>query len=441
MRTRTVFTTLCLIAVSFAPEQSNGQVVVHPEPAPGPLDNPLKGWCPYTDANPIRLPYSMVYFYASWNDLEPTEGRFEFEKWERAAWSVPEARGKHVVMRIFIDYPSKPSGLPGWLKDEVKLTRYQDHGGGLSPDYDNPRMVTAMEQLIAAMGKRYNNHPRVAFVQLGLLGFWGEWHTWPRGALYAKPATERRIIDAYQRAFPGKMLMTRYARDYAASQSWLGFHDDMFPEDTDNGMDWSFLSGLRRTGRDSNWKQAAIGGEMVPNQAKKWLGPRFDETLSHAEQGHFSWVGPYCPALQTNPSPEFRQAAESLVRRMGYQFRLTEVRHSAEVLPGTKLHVNIAGSNEGVAPFYYPWPVELALLSDSGKLAVRIPLRCDIRTWQPGRFELDSDVVANAAAGRYKLALGLIDPWTGQPAIRFANNLPSHEGWTVLSTVAVGPAR
>ena len=105
----------------------------------------------------------------------------------RTAWSVKEAKGKHVVLRVYIDYPSKPSGLPGSLKDQVKLTRYEDHGGGLSPDYDNPHMVAAMERLIAAMGKRYDKHPRVAVLQLGLLGFWGEWHTWPAKASTPSP--------------------------------------------------------------------------------------------------------------------------------------------------------------------------------------------------------------------------------------------------------------
>jgi hypothetical protein len=431
---------LGITIAAFGADTSSAQVVVHPQAAPGPLDNPLKGWCPYTDAGPIRLPYSMVFLYATWNELEPSEGHFEFEKWERKTWSVPEAKGKHVILRIFIDYPSRPSGLPGWLNGQVKLTRYENHGGGSSPDYDNPRMLAAMERLVAALGKRYDQHPRVAFLQLGLLGFWGEWHTWPRDALYAKPATERRIIDAYRHAFPNKILMARYARDHAATQAWLGFHDDMFPEDTDNGKDWSFLSGLRRSGRDQNWKQAVIGGEMVPHQARQWLGSKFDDTLHVTESAHFSWVGPYCPALARIDSPQFRKAADSLVRRMGYQFRLTEIRHSAEIPAGGILNVAIAGLNEGVAPFYYAWPVELALIDESGKLAVRIPLRCDIRTWLPGRFELESHVAVKANPGRFKLALGFIDPWTRRPAIRLANDLPAQDGWTVLSSVAVGPA-
>ena len=417
-------------------------VVVRPEPAPGPLDNPLKGWSPYADAGPIRQPYSMVFHYAPWKDLEPEEGRYAFDRWEQRSWSVPQATGKHVVLRVYIDYPSRPSGLPAWLRDKgVKLTPYTDHGGGLSPDYDDPLMVAAMERLIGAMGRRYDGDPRVAFVELGLLGFWGEWHTWPQGKLYAGKETERRVINSYRRAFPHKILLARYARDAAASQSWLGFHDDMFPEDTDNGRDWSFLAGLRKSGRSDNWERAAIGGEMEPHRAKKWLGEGFEQSVGMVERGHFTWVGPYCPALDASVSPEFRGRSEALVRRMGYQFRLAEIRHPVSVAAGGTLPVTIRGENQGVAPFYYPWPVELALIDEAGKLAGRWPLRCDVRAWLPGPFGVDAGVEVHAPAGRYRLALGIIDPWTGRPSVAFANDLPRHEGWTVLSEVAVGPAR
>ena len=129
------------------------------------------------------------------------------------------------------------------------------------------------------------------------------------------------------------------------------------------------------------------------------------------------------------------------MRRMGYQFRLTEVRHPAAVAAGGTLSVTIRGENQGVAPFYYPWPVELALIDGAGKVAGRWPLRCDVRAWLPGPFGVDGGVEVHAPAGRYRLALGVIDPWTGRPRVAFANALPRHEGWTVLSEVAVGPVR
>jgi Domain of unknown function (DUF4832) len=438
MRGRALGVWVCLVTAALIARAPAGEVVVRPEAAPGPLDNPLKGWCPYANAGPIRQPYSMVFLYTSWKDLEPEEGRYAFDRWEQKAWSVPEAAGKHVVLRVYVDYPSRPSGLPDWLKGKVALTRYTEHGGGLSPDYDNPRLIAALARLIEAMGRRYDGHPRVAFIELGLLGFWGEWHTWPRDALYAKPETERQAIDAYRRAFPHKILMARYARGDAGRQPWLGFHDDLFPEDSDNGHDWSFLAGLRRSGRDGNWQRAAIGGEMVPHRAKEWLGKGAEQTLTMIDRGHFSWVGPYCPALDRSQSPEFVKTSQAVVRRLGYQFRLTELRHAAEVAKAETITVTIRGVNEGVAPFYYPWRVDLALIDDSGKPAAQFPVDCDIRTWLPGSFDVAGRAVVSVSAGRYKLALGIIDPWSDRPAIRFANALPIHEGWTVLSTVVIG---
>src|SRR6478609_507932 len=89
--------------------------VIRPAAAPGPLDNPLKGWCPYTDAGPLSQPYSMVFLYASWRELEPHEGDYRFAEWEKRVWEAPSARGRHVVFRVYVDYPTRPSGIPEWM--------------------------------------------------------------------------------------------------------------------------------------------------------------------------------------------------------------------------------------------------------------------------------------------------------------------------------------
>lgn len=89
------------------------------------------------------------------------------------------------------------------------------------------------------------------------------------------------------------------------------------------------------------------------------------------------------------------------------------------------------------APFYYAWPNELALLDRRGKPDERMPVRWDMRKWLPGRFSEEAVVKFKAAPGDYRLALGLIDPWTKQPAIAWANDLAREDGWTVLSKVKV----
>lgn len=411
--------------------QSNALVVAKPRPSAGPVNNPLKGWCPYTDAGPIKQPYSMVFQYISWRELEPNRGDFRFDEWERK-WDEGAGKGKHIVLRMYIDYPTKPSGLPDWIrKAGVKETQYSDYGGGMSPDYHDPIMVAAMERLIEALGKRYNRNPRIAFIQLGLLGFWGEWHTYPRTELYASANTEAKIVDAYHRAFPDKMLMVRNANGYSGRQSWLGFHDDMFPEDTDNGMEWSFLAGLRKAGRANNWQRAVVGGEMVPGKAEQWLTGDFAKTQAMLDASHFTWVGPYCPALDDSSEPKFLRQSEALVQRMGYNFQMTEIKHPSRINKSAK--ISLSGNNTGVAPFYYPWPVELALLNAADQAVSVHKTKWDIRKWQPGIFHEHCEANFDAPTGKYRLAIGIRDPWSERLAVQFANEVSVVAGWSVLS--------
>ena len=177
-----------------------------------------------------------------------------------------------------------------------------------------------------------------------------------RGRLYAKPETERRVIEAYHRAFPNKVLMARYAGGHAGSQPWLGFHDDLFPQDTDNGEHWSFLAAIRRSGRTANWEKAAIGGEMVPHRAKQWLGEgRADERHGRARPFYMG------RALLSGASlPRTRQSSGSKASRwsgdMGYQFRLTEVRHAGEVANGGTLAAAIRALMRESPRFIIPGP-------------------------------------------------------------------------------------
>lgn len=414
------------------------ELIIRPQAAPGPLDNPLKGWCPYTDAGEITQPYSMVFQYVSWKELEPREGEYRFKEWEDEAWDVALAKGKHIIFRVYVDYPKLPSGMPDWLIEKgVSMRPYKDHGGGLCPDYDDARMISAMEKFIAALGQRYNQHPRVAFIQLGMLGFWGEWHTWPKEKLYASTKTERRIIDAYRKALPDKSLMVRYARDYAGQQPWIGFHDDMFPQDTDNGEDWSFLAGLRKSSRMDNWRTAIVGGEMVPNKAGNWLGKGFDQTKTMVRASHFSWIGPYCPALERNSDDDFKQRSNELVRMLGYEFRLTDVRLQSTFKSGETLTVQLRGVNQGVAPFYYRWPLALCLLDTNSQVVKTFETDVDIRSWKPGDFASSAKIQIDASPGNYRLAIGIIDPWTKQAAVHFANRFQKVGGWSILSKIQV----
>lgn len=424
-----------------ASQARRGIVSVQPPSAVGPLDNPLKGWAPYWFdwLTQYYQPVSMNFWYASWRELEPNPRDYRFEQWEQR-WNATLARDNHVVFRVYLDSPRKETGVPQWLIDMgVEMRPYIDHGGGLSPNYDDHRLVNALVRFIGALGQHFNKHPRVAFVQMGLLGFWGEWHTYPRTELFASDATQRTVVDAMRAAFPHKILQARTANGYLGMHPWLGYHDDMFPEDTNGPADWYFLPNLRRAGRDQNWRVACIGGEMVPNQASRWLITDWSHTRAMLEAGHFTYLGPYCPALENQDNSTFVENARWMVRRMGYEYRITEIQWTSSVQRGRRIEGSVSGVNQGVAPFYYPWQVKIALIDSADRVVQQWDVSADLRKWLPDqefRLQFTSPAVT-VPKGAYRLALGIIDPWRNVPRIRFANGLSVVSGWTVLGRVTV----
>lgn len=409
--------------------------------APGPLDNPLKGWAPYWFPwlTQYYLPVSMNFWYVSWRELEPNPNDYRFEQWEQR-WDTNLTRNNHVVFRVYLDYPGEPTGVPQWLIDMgVEMRPYTEYGGGLSPDYDDPRLVQALVRLIRALGRRYNNHPRVAFVQLGFLGFWGEWHTYPRTELFASEATQRTVVDEMHAAFPNKILQARTANGYLGQHPWLGYHDDMFPEDTDGGEPWHFLPNLRAAGRDQNWKVACIGGEMVPDQALRLMTTDWNLTRTMTESAHITYLGPYCPPLEDyRNNSTFMNNCRTMVRMMGYEYRFKELRYTPTVRRGSRIELALFGTNQGVAPFYYPWEVRMGLMNAANQVVWSWRVAVDIRRWLPGEFILRTvSPTVSLPKGEYRLVLGIIDPWRNQPRVRFANNFAVINGWNVLAPLRI----
>ena len=400
-------------------------------PGPGPLDNPLKGFASYCDPGiPLNCPVSMAYEYGSLKELEPKEGEFTWDQWE-AKWDLPPAKGKDVVLRVVMDYPHNPVDVPQWLIDKgVKMTKYDEFGGGLSPDYENPATVKAMRDFIAAFGKRYDHNARVAYVQLGLLGHWGEWHTYPRDELFASDRVQSQVVQALHQAFPDKPLLARNASYKSCELPWIGFHDDMIPDDTLGTEDWKFINQIRNGGVADNWKSAPLGGEMVPEAAAQYLGKDWPLLQDAVRAAHFTWIGPYCPAMLPNPTDEQLERIHTLVRMLGYQFKLK----TAHI--GTRA-IEIEGVSEGVAPLYVDWKPEFVLVDSSGHIAQRIHTDADPRKWLPGQFTVKTEEAPAAPAGTYRVGFGIVDPERKQARIRFANDLDVVEGYTIIGKVSL----
>jgi hypothetical protein len=93
--------------------------------------------------------------------------------------------------------------------------------------------------------------------------------------------------------------------------------------------------------------------------------------------------------------------------------------------------------NAGVAPVYRSYDLALQLRSASSRAEIKLPV--DVRKWLPGDAVFDGTIYIpeSLAAGSYRLRVALVDPRTGQPAIKLAIAGLEPDGWYDLAPIDV----
>jgi hypothetical protein len=473
-------------ASSARPAAKQGTAVAldwQPLPAgPAPASNPLKGFMPYAGSY-STIPYSMEWFYIPLNAVMTGPDRYDWTALEDQLNAIA-GRGHQAALRFYLDYPGKPSGVPQYLFDEgLACHSYPDYGNNgtsCSPDYANQHLDAALDEFIAAFGQRYDGDPRIGFIELGLLGFWGEWHTYPYNGQaqpqnwFALPAEQNRLMDGYLAAFHRTRLLVRYpapcngcsvaGTDNASLP--LGYHDDSFALETDAGsLGWHFMDLMAQGGATGKWRSQPIGGELRPEIQACIFDLPYDcpDIEAGGDNGvygaddfavtlgetHASWL-----LNQTAFAPGYSGAALTRAvaasQALGYQFTVTSAAiepaggqaHAGTPAPAAERAVLVGARIEdtGAAPFYYNWPVQIAAVDTSGQVVGSAWPRFDLATVQPGapaQFTVDLRIHAKPAE-TYSIVMRVVNPLPGGVPLRFANagqdqTLP---GWLTLGTVS-----
>jgi hypothetical protein len=67
------------------------------------------------------------------------------------------------------------------------------------PVLDDPKILAAHLDFIKRLGARYDGHPDITRLDLGSVGWWGEWHmSRSSNASMPTPETQKKIVDAYR---------------------------------------------------------------------------------------------------------------------------------------------------------------------------------------------------------------------------------------------------
>jgi hypothetical protein len=188
-------------------------ITVKPREIADLLANPHMGWQTFhrfadEDPNLAGLPSGSAYFRFYWRDLEPQEGRIDFVKLD-GLFAQARKAGQKLGIRVMCagTDAGTPLYVPDWLKASgCRGFEYRYEGGGDTvfwvPDFEDPRFKAAHSHLLTELGKRYDGHPDLDYVDIGSVGLWGEWHMSGTGVDVPKLETRLAIIDAYRAAVP-----------------------------------------------------------------------------------------------------------------------------------------------------------------------------------------------------------------------------------------------
>jgi hypothetical protein len=408
------------------------------------LPNPFKGFAPWTGTGTPYYQKMLEKATVPWRLVEPEEGRIDWAFIE-SGWPSMDGGGR-AGLRIAAAYPGGDEpDLPQWLVEKgIPMRPYEiDEKPGLAPDWDDPRFLEAHEELISALGARYDDDPRLGWLDIGSYGFWGEWHVFENEHLAGSQETKAHILQHYFDAFPNTPMVIAFDDDFATRyvvEHGGGIRNDCLGRASSN--EW-YLKSIRRIDPeilDAAWKGAIITGEFCGGARGAVEGTTvgFDTTLAFVRETHWSWIGPAGGAIE--PVDEQHRANLDLLHKtLGYRFVLRAAEHDRAVTLGQVWAMDLTVENVAVAPFYFDWPVDLVFEHTESGETLAATVDVDIRDWLPGshalpvRISLPDDL----ATGRYAFRLGIVDPKTGAPGIQFANTGRAEDGRYLISYLEV----
>lgn len=336
------------------------------------LINPWTGVVAWETAS-MATSFGMEWLYIGLGEVLPTcSGDFDWTDIATRLNSIA-ARGHTAILRPITVGPGYDDAKHTGSHIPTDMTTSDiDYCGATyrNPRWDLAATTTCIDKFIDAFGAKYKNDNRVAYVQMGLVGLWGEHHldTIAYTAQNFPTATQQRdMIIRYVNAFGNTASSISLSISLDSTQS-----QGVFGQYTAALLSYRFTlfdDTLLETGHNAaqNWRQEAVpaatqaarnkygyGGEFawpLCNQNGAWAMGAMDcgsgESLANqAARVRLNWVLG-SPAVADGAGGVTAAQVKAGSKLIGYKFAITEVL----AVGSTSVTVTVINKGTGFSPY------------------------------------------------------------------------------------------
>ena len=304
----------------------------------------------------IQLEYSYIGYDEVAAEADPQT--WNWGRVERILASAASHRHQ-AILRFFDTYPGQATAVPPFLKRLPDYHESRARAEGLwtfFPDWSHPALQDFIKEFFRRFALRYDQDPRLAFLQVGF-GLWAEYHVYDPGeelgVNFPSKAFQAEFFRVMESSYPtlhwsisidaADAGNTPFAKSPELMEIPFGLFDDSFLCQDHGGYNhdcFAFFGQEKRL-------RSPVGGEFSyysdhdQRHALDPAGPHGVSFEEMAAQYNVSYmIGDDQPSYQT--AERIREAGMAA----GYRFRVTAFRAAAA-------SSQVTVENRGIAPIYY----------------------------------------------------------------------------------------
>ena len=397
-------------------------------PASADLPNPLRGQYRWLGAapTPTTVTANDVYFrdQVYWGRIEPADNQWDFT-WLDHGLAEAGARGGKFGFRVMAYCPGC------WMNSRADLPAVTPsfvprQAGTDIPDWNSAGFQGQWRELMAELGRRYGDDPRLGYVDVGGYGSYGEWHV--ADGERVTDANGLAIVDAVASAFPTKHVLINTMTPVAFTLKALAAHPHLGLRTDSLGCPDMYSMVAVDERLQSVWRTRPFFSEWC-TRADPELGARQVRQfhVSTLSSGNMPWSHDALTARQ-------RSAYATALASAGYRIRLRSLTLPRAMEAGDRIAVRTSWVNQGSAPTYDRWDVRLTFARSGASVSASLGQQLEGVIASSRRTTRIS--VPRLKAGRYDVLVSVVDPSGYSQPMHLAN-----AGRTASGAYRIGSVR